>query len=291
MSESTLTRQKRKRGVDAEPRPAQKRAMSSRSRGQQHSESTATPDSDAENAIQPSPSSSPISQESPDDHMTDAESVDLMGPRCGRDGDESSWDSSLGDFMSNGDRDSFNSVRPPDPLYFSDSIPYDLTEIPSFLFYPRPPPTLPAHILELRFGTVLRRYNRLTKLVDDYQRWHGRTVFAFWTDEDIALAKSGQVPALTKAFNEDRPSVPPQILNTPFNIVLLMAPLLSHLIERYHNDLGYRYFAFYRFDPREKPSDYAGDVSVSNGWHDRREGAGKIGELGDVPAFFESGIR
>ncbi|KAI1201356.1 hypothetical protein F5X97DRAFT_290301 [Nemania serpens] len=261
------------------PEHRQKRAMSGRSHEQQHSESVPILDSEAlryvrDNTIQSSRSSSPMSQESLEFNTMDADSAILTTPQVDQtswgpiwpqhdqESNQSPWDSSLGEFMSSGD--SFNSVRPPDPLYFSDSIPYGLTEIPPFLFHPRPPPVLPSHILELRFGTVLRRYNRLTKLVDDYQRWHGRTVFAFWTDEDKALAKSAQVPALTKAFYEDRPSIPPRILNTKFNVALLMAPLLSHLIERYHNDLGYRYFAFYRSDPRESHSIAEGDLSVSS---------------------------
>ncbi|KAI1168285.1 hypothetical protein F5B18DRAFT_671352 [Nemania serpens] len=284
MSETTLTRQKRKRGdeddvgVDAasSTNHRQKRTLSGRSHRQQHGESAPIPDSEAlyharDNTIQSSLSSRTMSQESIDYQTTDPDLAGPMWPQRDRETNESPWNSSLGEFMSSGD--SFNSVRPPDPLYFSDSTPYDLTEIPSFLFHPRPPPTLPPHILDLRFGTVLRRYNRLTKLVDDYQRWHGRTVFAFWSDEDLAMAKSAQVPALAKAFYEDRPSIPPQILNTKFDIVLLMAPLLSHLIERYHNDLGYRYFAFYRSDPREKPSDAEGDISMSS-LQDRYEGVG-----------------
>ncbi|KAI0813774.1 hypothetical protein GGR55DRAFT_545305 [Xylaria sp. FL0064] len=147
---------------------------------------------------------------------------------------------------------SHNSVRgPPDPFTLSDSIPDDITPIPPILFAPRVPPALPQHILDLPFRNVLRRYTRLAKLVDDYQRWYTRSVFGFWTDEDLARAASGEAPEYTRALNEDRPSIPPCILNTRFDNVLVSAPLLSHLIERYHNDLGYRYFAFHHTDPRE----------------------------------------
>ncbi|KAI1192188.1 hypothetical protein F5B17DRAFT_379770 [Nemania serpens] len=300
MSETTLTRQKRKRSyddhvqVDVVPgtEHRQKRPTSNRSHSQQHSESIPIPNSKAlyhvQDNTQPSLSPSSMSQTSLDYLMTDADSEDPMRFEHDQESNESSWDSSLGEFMSS--RDSFNSVRPPDPLYFSDTIPYDLTEIPPFLFQPRSPPLLPPHILELRFGTVLRRYNRLTKLVDNYQRWHGPTVFAFWTDEDIALAKSAQVPALAKALHEDRPSIPPRILATKFEVVLLMAPLLSHLIERYHNDLGYRYFAFYRSDPREAPSDFQGDFPMSS-----RQGRYELErtrtETGDYPPFFAAGAQ
>ncbi|KAI1350076.1 hypothetical protein F5Y01DRAFT_326769 [Xylaria sp. FL0043] len=147
---------------------------------------------------------------------------------------------------------SHNSVRgPPDPFTLSESIPDDVTAIPPILFVPRAPPALPQHILDLPLKIVLRRYTRLAKLIDDYQRWHTRSVFGFWTDEDLARAASGEAPEYTKALNEDRPSIPPYILNTRFDNVLVSAPLLSHLIERYHNDRGYRYFAFHHADPRE----------------------------------------
>ncbi len=164
----------------------------------------------------------------------------------------SCWASSLGRWMPGGN--SVNSVRPPDPLDFSDSIPIGLPEIPAFLFHPRPHPILPQHILALPFNNILRRYNRLTRLVDDYQRWHTRSVFGFWTQEDLALAASGEAPEFTEAFDLDRPSIPPYVLNTRFDILLLGTPLLSHLIDRYHNDLGYDYFAFYHTDPRDNLS-------------------------------------
>ncbi|KAI1273575.1 hypothetical protein F5Y07DRAFT_411280 [Xylaria sp. FL0933] len=147
---------------------------------------------------------------------------------------------------------SHNSVRgPPDPFTLSESIPDDIIAIPPLLFAPRAPSALPQHILDLPFRKVLRRYTRLAKLIDDYQRWHTRSVFGFWTDEDLARAASGEAPEYTRALNEDRPSIPPYILNTRFGNVLISAPLLSHLVERYHNDLGYRYFAFHHADPRE----------------------------------------
>ncbi|KAI0453604.1 hypothetical protein F5B21DRAFT_525592 [Xylaria acuta] len=169
---------------------------------------------------------------------------------------------SIGEWLE--DADSLNSVRFPDPLDFCDRIPDAIIEIPAFLFRPRPPPVLPPHILEFQFERVLRRYKRLAKLVDDYQRWHGRSVFAFWMAEEIGLAATGKVPTLTEAYDENRPSIPPRILRTRFDIVLLAAPLLSHLIERYHNDLGYDYFAFYRTDPRELRNNSSSDSSMSS---------------------------
>lgn len=57
--------------------------------------------------------------------------------------------------------------------------------------------------------------------------------------------------ALNEAYHEDRPSVPPRALEMSFETILYGAPLLSHLIERYHKDLGLDYFAFYREDPRD----------------------------------------
>ncbi|RYC56929.1 hypothetical protein CHU98_g9282 [Xylaria longipes] len=164
---------------------------------------------------------------------------------------------SIGEWLE--DADSLNSVRWPDAVDICDRIPDVIVEIPAFLFRPRPPPVLPAHILEFQFERVLRRYKRLAKLVDDYQRWHGRSVFALWTADDIGLAVTGQLPALTEAYEESRPSIPPRVLSTRFDIVLLAAPLLSHLIERYHKDLGYDYFAFYHTDPRGQRNDSNSD--------------------------------
>ncbi|KAI1423326.1 hypothetical protein F5Y12DRAFT_551990 [Xylaria sp. FL1777] len=200
-------------------------------------------------------SPSQTNQTSLDHSMLDADSSppDYV-PRLPINNAESDHASSLGAWMVSG-VNSLNSVRPPDPLVFSDSIPVGIPKIPAFLFHPRPHPILPLHILDLPFDKVIRRYNRLARLVDDYQRWHTRSVFGFWTESDLALAASGEIPKLTEAFNEDRPSIPPYILNTQFDIVLLGAPLLSHLIERYHNDLGYDYFAFYHTDPRDNASD------------------------------------
>ncbi|KAI0968986.1 hypothetical protein F4678DRAFT_463737 [Xylaria arbuscula] len=195
------------------------------------------------------------SQSSFDESMLDidprhsSDSDPLRPPRTCR---ESDGYMSLGAYLA--EAPSCNSVRPPDVLILSDSIPVGIPEIPAFLFHPRPHPLLPQHILDLPFRSVLNRYSRLTKIVDDYQRWHGILVFGFWTEYDLAIAASEVFPLLTEAFNEHRPSVPPHILNTPFHVVLLGAPLLSHLIERYHNDLGYCYFAFYRSDYRDQQS-------------------------------------
>lgn len=73
---------------------------------------------------------------------------------------------SIGAWLDGGE--SLNSVRWPDPLEFSDRVPSTILEIPAFLFKPRPPPVLPQHILDFSFQRVLRRYNRLTKLIDTY---------------------------------------------------------------------------------------------------------------------------
>ncbi|KAI0199216.1 hypothetical protein F4808DRAFT_471749 [Astrocystis sublimbata] len=137
------------------------------------------------------------------------------------------------------DRGSLNSVRPPDvfiPCNF-DFQPWDIG-IQPILFEPRALVELPAHILELEFNLVIRRYKRFARLIDDYQRWHGRSVFGFWTDDEIALAEAGDDPVLTKAYHESRPAITPRILSARFDEVLQPTPLLSHLIERYQNDLG-----------------------------------------------------
>ncbi|KAF2964072.1 hypothetical protein GQX73_g9505 [Xylaria multiplex] len=176
------------------------------------------------------------------------EPMPYEGPRVPGTTRESDYISSLGTFWRI-DIDSLNSVRWPDPLVFSDSIPVGIPKIPDVLFLPRPPPRLPPHILAYPFDKVLRRYNRLTKLVDDYQRFHGVHVFGFWTEIDLSLAASGQVPELTNALNE-RPAIPPYILSTRFDIVLSGAPVLSNVIDRYHTDLGLDYFAFFPTDPR-----------------------------------------
>ncbi|KAI1733800.1 hypothetical protein F4680DRAFT_454556 [Xylaria scruposa] len=161
----------------------------------------------------------------------------------------------IGEWLAHVDSLSLNSVRPPDLLELSDELPEHIDYIKVYLLQPRPPPVLPQHILEFKFSRILRRYKRVTKLVDNYQLWHGRSVFAFWTTDEISLAAAGEIPALTKAYEEDRPSIPPRVLNTRFDIVLLAAPLLCHLIERYHNDLGYDYFAFFHNDPRIRRND------------------------------------
>ncbi|KAI0442310.1 hypothetical protein F4803DRAFT_551186 [Xylaria telfairii] len=165
------------------------------------------------------------------------------------------------------DADSLNSVRWPDSLDFCDKVPNNLYEIPGFLFRPRPPPVLPLHILNYSFEKVLRRYNRLSKLIDNYQRWHGRDVFAFWTKDEIK--RVDKAPSLVEEYAGGRPSIPRRILATRFDIVLLAAPLLSHLIERYHNDLGYDYFAFYAQDPRNdrtRRESESSNMSGSDSW-------------------------
>ncbi|KAI0549778.1 hypothetical protein F4679DRAFT_584244 [Xylaria curta] len=162
---------------------------------------------------------------------------------------------SIGEWLADVESVSLNSVRPPDLLELSDRMPEWIDEIKVFLLQPRAPPVLPQHILEFKFSRILRRYKRVAKIIDNYQRWHGRWIFAFWSTAEIAVAAAGEIPALTKAYEEDRPSVPPRVLDTRFDIVLLAAPLLSHLIERYHNDLGWDYFAFYHRDPRVRRND------------------------------------
>ncbi|KAJ8127524.1 hypothetical protein O1611_g6109 [Lasiodiplodia mahajangana] len=225
-------------------------------------------------------------QDSLDSSMLDIYPIERRLPRhLESDYDPAEHDhaSSLGAYMQS-NPPSFNSVRPPDPFLISESMPFDLTIIAPSLLRERAPPKLPRHILKLPFRSILRRYNRLTKVIDDYQRWHGREIFGFWVEENIALAQSGEVPELTKAFNEDRPSVPPLILTSNFDFVLRSAPLLSHLVERYHKDLGFDYFGFYHFDPRDNPSDIDDESSISSdeGRLDRlirRVDAGPYGHL------------
>ncbi|KAI1172584.1 hypothetical protein F4777DRAFT_508253 [Nemania sp. FL0916] len=158
---------------------------------------------------------------------------------------------------------SLNSVRPPDTLEFTESIPWDIVPIAPFLFRPRPPPNLPRHILALRFETVLRRYNRFTKMIDNYHKWHGLQVFAFWTREEFELARTAQSPDLMRALLLERPSIPQRILNTRFDHVLLAAPFLSHLIERYHKDMGLDYFAFFHPGDDPRGDRYVSDVEES----------------------------
>ncbi|KAI0514733.1 hypothetical protein F5B22DRAFT_656703 [Xylaria bambusicola] len=150
--------------------------------------------------------------------------------------------------------DGLNPLRPPDPFLICDKMPYNITPLASCLFYPRPPPVLPQHILELPFDKIMCRYNNLTTIVDNYLRWHGLQVFGWWTKQDLELATSGKMPAFAEALS-DRPAIPPYILQTPFGIVLLGAPVMSHLIERYHKDLGFDYFGFFLNDPRVKLSE------------------------------------
>ncbi|KAI0117797.1 hypothetical protein GGR51DRAFT_573529 [Nemania sp. FL0031] len=211
-----------------------------------------------------------IDQDGTDERSYNSSDIIFSQPRIPRclesdyDPDEFEHASSLGAYMPLSNSGGFNSIRPPDPFVISESMPYDPTIIAPSLYRPRSPPILPPHILALPFKSILKRYNRLTKVIDDYQRWHGREVFGFWMEKDVALAKSGEVPELAKAFNGDRPSVPPFILNTQFDVILLSSPLLSHLIERYHKDLGFNYFGFYRYDPRDYPNDIDDDSSVSS---------------------------
>ncbi|KAI1127389.1 hypothetical protein F5Y10DRAFT_292863 [Nemania abortiva] len=219
---------------------------------------------------QPSQTSTPTGQESLDHSMSDIASSDTMphrlSPHSGQPVYQPSHFPSMPAPSSLGvpfDHISFNSVRPPDPFIISDTIPWDLTVLQPLLFKPRGPPNLPPHILALPFRSVLNRYNRLTKMVDDYQKWHGRGVFAFWEPHEIADAESGRDPELTKALYEDRPSIPPHIINLPFDLALLCAPLLSRLIERYHNDIGFDYFGFYEFDPRDHLSDIDNESEIS----------------------------
>ncbi|KAI1823869.1 hypothetical protein F4861DRAFT_539599 [Xylaria intraflava] len=152
---------------------------------------------------------------------------------------------------------SLNSVRPPDPIYESKAQPAqgDIPPIPAILFSPRPLPALRPHILALPLRSVLRRYNLFAKLVADYQRWHGRLIFGFWSAEEEMLALSGFAPPDLAAAFLASPSVPPRVLDAPFRVVLMEAPLLCNLIDRYHRDLGYDYFAFYHEDPRGYVSD------------------------------------
>ncbi|KAI1434437.1 hypothetical protein GGR50DRAFT_695087 [Xylaria sp. CBS 124048] len=155
---------------------------------------------------------------------------------------------------------SLNSVRPPDPVYeravaTPQPVWGRMPVLPEILFRPRPPPVLRPHILAMPFGHVLRRYNLFAKLVDDYQNWYSRFVFALWTREQVLLETAGLSPPELVAASKNRPAVPPDVLELPFADVLRAAPLMSHLIERYHRDLGRDYFAFFHDDPRGYVSD------------------------------------
>ncbi|KAI1359947.1 hypothetical protein F5Y08DRAFT_344173 [Xylaria arbuscula] len=157
------------------------------------------------------------------------------------------------------------------PIIFSDDMPYNITPLAPILFRPRLPPTLPQSILDLPFTKVIRRYHNLTLIVDNYLRWHGLCCFGWWTTQDLALAASGRNLSFAVALAE-RPPIPPHILQAPFSTVLVGAPVLSHLIERYHRDVGYDYFGFYFDDPRvrliesEPGSDIDSDCSSDGYW-------------------------
>ncbi|KAI3316610.1 hypothetical protein HD806DRAFT_552143 [Xylariaceae sp. AK1471] len=187
--------------------------------------------------------------QSPDHPMPDADPAPLDQKSPGLcNGDKSSWHSSLPSIPSSQRRRSSAGL---DFMSITDYMPPYVCEIPQILFSPRPPPPLPPHILELRFEVVLWKYHRLRILIDNYQRWHNRTVFAFWKNEELLQGMFGFVNELQQAFNEYRPSVPPRILDTPFHVVLSSTPLLCHLIERYHKDLGFEYFGFFGQDSRD----------------------------------------
>ncbi|KAI2625171.1 hypothetical protein GGS21DRAFT_310617 [Xylaria nigripes] len=202
---------------------------------------------------QPSESSSSESQARATPNQDENQSPSQPRPSCTN---KSSHVSSLGAWLDTTGQ-SLNSVRPPDPIYenHAELPPETIVHIPPFLFRPRPPPRLRQGILSLPLRNVLRRYNLFAKLVDDYQQWHGRQVFAFWTVEEETFVQCGLASPELAAAYDDRPSVPPRVLAAPFQVALLAAPLLSHLIERYHRDLGSDYFAFFHEDPRGYRSD------------------------------------
>ncbi|KAI1330877.1 hypothetical protein F5Y16DRAFT_395842 [Xylariaceae sp. FL0255] len=146
---------------------------------------------------------------------------------------------------------------PPSPIHFpptEDSLPLDeIRPVPQILFRPRPPPELPAHVLQTRFGDVIMHNANFALLVDEYLRYHGRTVFGFWSPGELALVTSddggGDVPGeLAQAYHEDRPSIPRHVLDFSFGDVLCSSPVLSNVIERYHRDVG-NYFGF--FEPTD----------------------------------------
>ncbi|KAK5625863.1 hypothetical protein RRF57_001579 [Xylaria bambusicola] len=182
----------------------------------------------------------------------DAESPPTFAPPHPGGDNKSSRSSNLDKYLMVHGFDGLNPLRPPDTFVICDKMPRNITPLAPCLFQPRPPPALPQHIMDLPFDKIMCRYNNLTTIVDNYLRWHGLQVFGWWTERDLELATS--VPAFTEALS-DRPAIPPYILQTPFNIVLLGAPVMSHLIERYHTDLGYDYFGFYASDPRVRLSD------------------------------------
>ncbi|KAI8628235.1 hypothetical protein F5Y19DRAFT_476645 [Xylariaceae sp. FL1651] len=195
------------------------------------------------------PTGNYVSQPTPDDLTLDADMNDQLGrASTAPSGNQRnpSWSTGLSMY---GTVSSLPSGFPPQVL--PDTTPDYISPIPPVLFSPRPPPHLPAWVLNARFGDLLRHSYGLTLMVHNYQCWHGREVFAFWTPEEIALARSRQAPDLASAYYEAQPSLPPHILNTRFQVLLLAAPLLSNLIQRYHTDVGVEYFGFFGRDRRD----------------------------------------
>ncbi|KAI1265041.1 hypothetical protein F5Y18DRAFT_435933 [Xylariaceae sp. FL1019] len=149
--------------------------------------------------------------------------------------------------------------------------------IPDILRRPRPPPYLPPSILSLSFGAVLCNFDEFLKLVARYEQCHGRSVFNFWTQEEISLVETHQAsPALTNSYWLC-PSIPPRVLDCSFADVLYATPLLSNLIDRYHRDHGLEFFGFWGpniVDPRprvpedEPPQHYErnSDVEPYDAW-------------------------
>ncbi|KAI0165715.1 hypothetical protein GGR57DRAFT_448449 [Xylariaceae sp. FL1272] len=150
-------------------------------------------------------------------------------------------------------------------------------EIPEILRRPRPPPHLPPMILASSFGAILRNLDEVLMLVARYEKWHGQSVFDFWTKQEISLVRSGEAsPALAYA-DSICPSIPPRVLDCTFGDVLWATPLLSNLIDRYHKDRGLEFFGFWGLnfvDPRpripedEPPEhgDHQSDIKCYDAW-------------------------
>lgn len=142
------------------------------------------------------------------------------------------------------------------PLYREpfDWTPY-IRDIPEILRLPRQPPNLPSSIMASTFSNIICQHVEVQKLIARYESRHGKDVFNFWTEGEIALVKSGQAPQDLASSYGKRLSIPARILRLTFGHVLNATPLLSNLIDRYHKDRGLEFFGFFGpdfHDPRPK---------------------------------------